>query len=60
MGYREVYRCKECGKIYERYPVICEKCGERLVTEGFFDDYKTESLEVIVAKRTLFGWKVRE
>lgn len=67
--YMEVYRCKKCGKIYPReITSICKKCGEEigelnqaiLVLTGSEVYEPTEHCEEVVAKRGLFGWKVKE
>ena len=68
-GYREVGRCMECGKIYGNgIPYICDKCGERIGIKtpeilqalGHGKVTLTDKCEKIIAKRTLFGWKVKE
>jgi uncharacterized membrane protein YvbJ len=57
-------RCKGCGKIYpskDNVPSICKKCGAKIVDISWLgNQYTNENSESIVAKRTLFGWKVRE
>lgn len=67
-GYREVFRCKECGKIYENgIPYICKKCGTEIGTEtpiifqalGHKKVTLTDNCEKVIAKKTLFGWKVK-
>ena len=67
-GYRKVSRCKECGKIYENgIPYICQKCGTEIGTEtpiifqvlGHKEVMLTDNCEKVIAKRTLFGWKVK-
>lgn len=66
--WQEVKRCKECGKIYDSgIPEICKKCGVRLGTASAFmalfgqrQVLRTNKCESVVARRTLFGWKVRE
>lgn len=66
--YREVFRCMECGKIYKnRIPYTCEKCGAGIGVEtpiifqvlGRGEVTLTDKCEKIIAKRTLFGWKVK-
>ena len=68
-GYREVCRCKECGKIYPNgIPYICEKCGTEIGTEtpiifqalGHREVTLTDKCEKVIAKKTLFGWKVKD
>jgi rRNA maturation endonuclease Nob1 len=62
--YGERVRCKECGKIYpdtENVPDICYKCGARIIYHGFlYDRTDQDYTEKVIAKRTLFGWKIRE
>ena len=68
-GYREVSRCKECGKIYgNRIQYICDKCGAGIgiktpeILQAFWrgEVTLTDKCEKIIAKRTLFGWKVKD
>ena len=67
--YQMVSRCKECGKIYSNgIPYICEKCGVEIGTPtpvflqalGHGAVTLTDKCERVVAKKGLFGWKVRE
>lgn len=67
-GYMEVSRCKVCGKIYENgIPYICCKCGTKIGTEtaiflqaiGCKEVTLTDKCERVIAKKTLFGWKVK-
>lgn len=62
--YREYRQCMDCKKIYTVPPYICKKCGARLLEDRnlLFTNgtYRTDKCEVVVAKKTLFGWKVRE
>lgn len=66
--WKEVKRCKECGKVYDKgIPEICVKCGARFGTASAFMALfgqrrvlRSSKCETVVAKRTLFGWKVRE
>ena len=66
--YQEVRQCVECGKIYPgiypRLPYICYKCGTRLLEDRkvLFETeiHRTDSCRVVIAKRGLFGWKVKE
>lgn len=70
MGYyKYVTRCKACGKIYENgTPYICHKCGTMLGTEtsiflqalGAGQVTLTDNCEKVIAKKTLFGWKVKK
>lgn len=68
-GYKPVSRCKDCGKIYDKgIPYICSKCGAEigkptptiLQMMGCGEVTLTEKCEKVVAKKGLFGWKVRE
>lgn len=68
-GYQKVSRCKECGKIYPSgIPYICSKCGVEighptpmlLQALGYREVILTDKCEKVVAKKSLFGWKVRE
>ena len=68
-GYKPVSRCKDCGKIYDKgIPYICSKCGAEigkptptiLQMMGCGEVTLTEKCEKVVAKKGLFGWRVRE
>lgn len=68
-GYMKVCRCKECGEIYPNgIPYICKKCGAEIGTPtpmllqalGHGEVSLTDKCEKVVAKKGLFGWKVRE
>lgn len=67
--YKEVCRCKECGEIYDKgIPYICRKCGARIGTStplvmqmlGRGEVTLTEKCEKVIAKKVLFGWKIRK
>lgn len=62
--YKQYRQCADCKKIYTRAPYICKRCGARLLEKrGFLFDtkiYRTDKCNLIIAKRTLFGWKVRK
>ena len=67
--YKKVCRCRDCGKIYDKgIPYICSKCGAEigkptptiLQMMGCGEVTLTEKSEKVVAKKGLFGWKVRE
>lgn len=66
--WQEVRRCKECGKVYDGpIPEICVKCGVRLGTVSAFmalfgqrQVLRTDKCETVIAKKTLFGWKIRQ
>lgn len=67
--YKSVYRCKKCGKIYKYgIPYICGKCGTELGTKthiilqaiGYGEVTLTDNCESVIAKKTLFGWKLKE
>lgn len=68
-GYQKVHRCKECGKIYPNgISYICKKCGAEIGTPtsmllqslGHGAVTLTDKCEQVVAKKGLFGWKVKE
>lgn len=62
--YKEYRQCADCKKIYTTAPRICKKCGARLLEERcvFFDTKvcRTDKCNLIIAKKTLFGWKIKE
>ena len=67
--YKKVCRCKVCGKIYDKgIPYICSKCGAEigrptptiLQMMGSGEVTLTGKCEKGVAKKGLFGWRVRE
>ena len=67
--YAKVCRCKDCGKIYENgIPYICSKCGAELGRPtsmilqmmGSGEVTLTENCEKVIARKGMFGWKVRE
>ena len=62
--YRKVNQCSECGKVYiGGCPDICWKCGNILYKtgqSGIFRTRKSENVREVIAKRTLFGWKIRK
>lgn len=67
-GYKRVCRCKQCGKIYESgIPDVCVKCGTEIGTPtpfllqemGLGKMTLTDKCEKVIAKKTMFGWKVR-
>ena len=66
--YMRVSRCKVCGKIYsDGIPYICRKCGTEIGTPtpiifqalGHEEVTLTENCEKVIAKKTMFGWKVK-
>lgn len=65
MKWKEVARCRECGKIYtlNGAPDICKKCGARLydhtALDLIFGLRSPVGVDKVVAKRTLTGWNVR-
>lgn len=60
-GYREARRCKRCKKVYyPSAPDICCKCGTKLYNNYAIGPHRTDDCEVVIAKKTLFGWKVKE
>jgi hypothetical protein len=67
--WKRVNRCKECEEIYQNgIPYICRKCGAEigkptpmlLQALGHGEVTLTDKCEQVIAKKTLFGWKVRE
>ena len=65
----KVCRCKECGGIYPNgIPLICRKCGTEIGTTtpallqmlGQGGVKLTKKCEKVIAKRGIFGWKVKE
>lgn len=62
--YREVLRCKECGKIYDNgwrlVPDICGKCGNRLYTAINYSSRTLRGGEWVIAKPTLRGWVIKK
>lgn len=66
-GYAEYRQCADCKKIYKAppyTPYICKKCGSRLLEDKSFlfttEVHRTDKCNLVIAKKTLFGWKVRE
>lgn len=62
--WKEVVRCKNCGKIYPRaVPLICEKCGTEIAKRDSFweilgiDGIMTDNAEKVIARRKLLGWE---
>lgn len=67
--YKEVARCRNCGKIYEHgIPYICSKCGVELGTPtpmilqmmGSKAVTLTENCEKVIARKRMFRWEVIE
>ncbi len=67
--WKKVCRCKECGEIYPNgIPLICRKCGTEIgITTpvllkmfGQGEVILTKKCERVIAKRGIFGWKVKE
>lgn len=67
--YKEVCRCVNCGKIYSNgVPTICYKCGVELGSTNEFSKFflgeerivLNENCEKVIAKRTIFGWKIKK
>ncbi len=65
----KVCRCKESGGIYPNgIPLICRKCGTEIGTTtpallqmlGQGEVTLTKKCEKVIAKRGIFGWKVKE
>lgn len=68
-NWKKVCRCKECGGIYPNgIPLICRKCGTEIgaTTPAFLqmlgqgEVTLTKKCEKVIAKRGIFGWKVKE
>jgi Archaea-specific RecJ-like exonuclease, contains DnaJ-type Zn finger domain len=62
MGYKQVIRCKSCGKIFSKnVPFTCPKCGVILKWQSVvFGNLLTNKSENVIAKRKLFKWIVKE
>lgn len=64
MKYIEVRQCADCKKVYKKVPYICKKCGARLLEDKSFlfttEVHRTDKCKVVIAKKTLFGWKVKK
>lgn len=60
MKYIEARQCADCKKVYKKSPYICKKCGARLLNDLSCGTYRTNKCNVVIAKKTLFGWKVKE
>lgn len=67
-NWKNVYRCKECGKVFEKeVPFICSKCGTEMRKEptlleeilGMSFLLNTDKCEKVIAKRKLFKWVVK-
>lgn len=67
--YKKVCRCKECGKIYPNgISYICGKCGATIGKQtslflqamGGDPVTLTDKCEKVIAKKGLFGWKIRQ
>ena len=63
MGYKDVWKCLECGKIYDSIlpPIVCPKCGTRLLTSR---NGKPVAIAThcrwVIAKKQFFRWKEKE
>lgn len=53
-------QCNECEKIYKlaNTPKYCNKCGNQLKSFPFLKGEANSTM--VVAKKTLFGWKERK
>lgn len=67
--FKEVCRCVNCKKVYpDGIPTLCHKCGTKLGKKSVFGKLIfgedrvefNENCEKVIAKRTFFGWKVKE
>lgn len=67
-NWKEVCRCKDCGRVYpESIPYICKVCGARIGKEssiltqalGGGPVTLTDKCEKVIARKKLFGWEVR-
>lgn len=68
-SWRQVVRCKNCNKVYPHGAVlICKRCGVITAKEssiakllgGSNACMLTENAEHVIARRTLFGWEIKE
>lgn len=65
-GYMEVRQCTDCKKIYlpALTPNVCKKCGAKLLEDRWTllhtETYRTDKCKVVIAKKMLFGWKVKK
>lgn len=63
-GYMEVRQCADCKKIYLQVPYICKKCGAKLLEDRTVllhtETCRTDKCKVVIAKKTLLGWKVKK
>ena len=67
--YTVVVQCTKCGKIYpDGIPYVCFKCGETIGQHNMIGEallgkkgaITMVNARKVIAKKTLFGWKVKE
>ncbi len=64
MKYEQMYRCKECGKIYEqkKLKTVCPKCGNIMMGKNVFGERipGCGNTQIIIAKKKLFKYQIKE
>jgi rRNA maturation endonuclease Nob1 len=62
--FKPYMQCQDCKKIFTcqmcNIPEFCSECGTRLYHIGKTRWNQTNNIKLIVAKRTLKGWIIRE
>ncbi len=70
MKYQEMLKCRECGKLHIidaiKTPKYCKRCGNQIlesISTNIFTNKTTIKYnpdDVVIAKRTIFGYKERK
>lgn len=67
--WKRVWRCKECGRIYEVLPSLCSKCGASIgrpnyIARMIFNKnivIPTGNTDIVTARKKLLGkWEISE